>query len=89
MRKLIKSILPKVGVEDLKIRPRGDNRCESAKGIPGSVSAISRAIWVRRRLLCKHPYVQERVPSVSLAIASCESLLSWINRLVPSSWSVH
>jgi len=23
--------LPEVGVEDLKIRPRGDNRCESAK----------------------------------------------------------
>jgi len=31
MRKLIKSILPEVGVGDLKIRPRGDNRCESAK----------------------------------------------------------
>ncbi len=30
MRKLIKSILPEVGVGDLKIRPRGDNRCESA-----------------------------------------------------------
>jgi len=30
MRKLIKSILPEVGVKDLKIRPRGDNRCESA-----------------------------------------------------------
>ncbi len=30
MRKLIKSILPEVGVEDLKIRPRDDNRCESA-----------------------------------------------------------
>jgi len=58
-------------------------------GIPGSVSAISRVIWVRRRLLCKHLYVQERVPSVSLAIGSRESLLSWINRLVPSFWSVH
>jgi len=31
MRKLIKSILPEDGVGDLKIRPRGDNRCESAK----------------------------------------------------------
>jgi len=30
MRKLIKSILPEVGVGDLKIRSRGDNRCESA-----------------------------------------------------------
>ncbi len=30
MRKLIKFILPDVGVEDLKIRPRGDDRCESA-----------------------------------------------------------
>jgi hypothetical protein len=30
MRKLIKIMLPEVGVEDLKIRPRGDNRCESA-----------------------------------------------------------
>jgi len=34
MRKLIKSILLEVGVEDLKIRPRGDNRCESAKRLP-------------------------------------------------------
>ncbi len=33
MRKLIKSILPEVGVEDLKIRPRGDNRCESANSM--------------------------------------------------------
>ena len=31
MRKLIKSILPEVGVGNLKIRSRGDNRCESAK----------------------------------------------------------
>ena len=31
MRKLTKIILPEVGVENLKIRPRGDNRCESAK----------------------------------------------------------
>ncbi len=31
MRKLTKIILPEVEVEDLKIRPRGDNRCESAK----------------------------------------------------------
>jgi len=31
MRKLTKIILLEVGVEDLKIRPRGDNRCESAK----------------------------------------------------------
>jgi len=31
MRKLTKIILPEVGVGDLKIRPRGDNRCESAK----------------------------------------------------------
>ncbi len=30
MRKLIKSILPEVGIEDLKIRLRGDNHCESA-----------------------------------------------------------
>ncbi len=30
MRKLIKIILSEVGIEDLKIRPRGDNRCESA-----------------------------------------------------------
>ncbi len=30
MRKLTKIILPEVGVGDLKIRPRGDNRCESA-----------------------------------------------------------
>jgi len=30
MRKLTKTILPEVGVGDLKIRPRGDNRCESA-----------------------------------------------------------
>ena len=30
MRKLTKFILPDVRVEDLKIRPRGDNRCESA-----------------------------------------------------------
>jgi len=30
MRVLIISILPEVGVGDLKIRPRGDNRCESA-----------------------------------------------------------
>jgi len=30
MRKLIKMILSEVGVGDLKIRPRGDNRCESA-----------------------------------------------------------
>jgi hypothetical protein len=33
MRKLIKSILPEVGIEDLKIRSRGDNRCESANEI--------------------------------------------------------
>ncbi len=33
MRKLIKSILLEVGVENLKIRPRGDNRCESAKSV--------------------------------------------------------
>ena len=31
MRKLTKIMLPEVGVGDLKIRPRGDNRCESAK----------------------------------------------------------
>jgi len=31
MRKLIKSILLEVEVGDLKIRPRGDNRCERAK----------------------------------------------------------
>ncbi len=31
MRKLTKIILPEVGVGNLKIRPRGDNRCESAK----------------------------------------------------------
>jgi len=31
MRKLTKMILSEVGVGDLKIRPRGDNRCESAK----------------------------------------------------------
>jgi len=31
MRKIIKSILLEVGVGDLKIRSRGDNRCESAK----------------------------------------------------------
>jgi len=30
MRKLTKIILPEVEVGDLKIRPRGDNRCESA-----------------------------------------------------------
>ncbi len=30
MRKLIKSILPEVGIGNLKIRSRGDNRCESA-----------------------------------------------------------
>ncbi len=36
MRKLIKIILPVVGVGDLKIRPRGDNRCESAKATPAS-----------------------------------------------------
>ncbi len=29
MRKLTKIILPEVGVEDLKIRPRDDNRCEN------------------------------------------------------------
>jgi len=33
MRKLIKSILSEVGVEDLKIRPRGENRCESANRV--------------------------------------------------------
>jgi len=31
MRKLIKSILSKDEIENLKIRSRGDNRCESAK----------------------------------------------------------
>jgi hypothetical protein len=31
MRKLIKIILPKVEVKNLKIRPRGDNRSKSAK----------------------------------------------------------
>ena len=30
MQKLTKVILSKVGEWDLKIRPRGDNRCESA-----------------------------------------------------------
>jgi len=30
MRKLTKTILPKVRIENLKIRSRGDNRCESA-----------------------------------------------------------
>jgi len=30
MPKLTKIIFPEVGVGDLKIRPRGDNRCESA-----------------------------------------------------------
>jgi hypothetical protein len=38
MRKLTKIILPEVGVGDLKIRPRGDNRCESAKCAPASLS---------------------------------------------------
>jgi len=40
MRKLIKSILPEVGVGDLKIRPRGDNRCESANRSSGSGAAF-------------------------------------------------
>jgi len=31
MRKLTKIILLEVGVENLKIRSRDDNRCESAK----------------------------------------------------------
>ncbi len=39
MRKLTKIMLPEVGVGDLKIRPRGDNRCESAKlTMSGSVA---------------------------------------------------
>jgi len=39
MRKLIKSILPEVGVGDLKIRSRGDNRCGSAKRHPSILAA--------------------------------------------------
>jgi len=35
MRKLIKIILPEIGIGDLKIRPRGDNRCESANRLCG------------------------------------------------------
>ncbi len=33
MQKLIKFILSNVGVGNLKIRPRSDNRCESAKTV--------------------------------------------------------
>ena len=33
MRRLTRIILPEVGVGDLKIRPRGDNRCESANSM--------------------------------------------------------
>ncbi len=33
MRKLTKIMLPEVGVGDLKIRSRGDSRCESAKTV--------------------------------------------------------
>ncbi len=33
MRKLIKIILSEVRVGNLKIRPRGDNRCESAQSL--------------------------------------------------------
>ncbi len=38
MRKLIKIILPEVRVGDLKIRPRGDNRCESAKSVMTAIN---------------------------------------------------
>jgi len=37
MRKLTKMILSEVGVGDLKIRPRGDNRCESANSLAGFI----------------------------------------------------
>ena len=43
MRKLTKIILPEVGVEDLKIRPRGDNRCESANMRSANTSATTLA----------------------------------------------
>jgi hypothetical protein len=39
MRKLTKIILPEVEVGDLKIRPRGDNRCESAKSVVTALRA--------------------------------------------------
>jgi len=57
MRKLIKFILLDVGVEDLKIRSRGDNRCESAKGL-GSLARsryISSVIVGSGRTLFSQP----------------------------------
>ena len=41
MRKLTKLILPEVGVGNLKIRPRGDNRCESAKLLDRSTTNLT------------------------------------------------
>jgi len=41
MRNLIKSILLEVGIEDLKIRSRGDNHCESAKLLEHVAETIS------------------------------------------------
>jgi hypothetical protein len=60
MRKSIKSILPEVGVGDLKIRSTGDNRCESAKygGLTVHSSLPSP--------VCSHSAIQRFLPTLPL-----------------------
>ena len=46
MRKLTKIMLPEVGIKDLKIRSRSDNRCESAK-YTSTLRSSSRSLILR------------------------------------------
>jgi len=50
MRKLAKIMLPEVGVGNLKIRSRGDNRCESANSsIETSVAGVKTLHFLQYR----------------------------------------
>ena len=49
IRKLTKIMLPEVGVGNLKIRPRGDNRCESA-----NYAFAARSLAVKESLAQQH-----------------------------------
>jgi len=59
-------MLPEVGVGDLKIRPRGDNRCESANF---AARSKDRAFYIRR--------VLER--SSSLVLHYCQHVIRLAN----------
>jgi len=63
MRRLTRIILPEVGVGDLKIRPRGDNRCESAK-YHKSVELFSSELQLRHHKTLSNSTTVDCEPSI-------------------------